>query len=238
MAEQGLPWYLFGAQAAIVWGSPRLSADVEITAAIEPANVDSFIETMRRHGFDLTFSDPDFLERSRVLLFVHRRTHMPLDVVLAGPGLEEEFQRRAISVDVDGTHIPVISPEDLVIAKILAGRPKDIEDVRSVVHERRASLDGERIRTILRDLEQALGQGDLLPVFEKAWVEQKSPLKKARRRGKSELNIARKVTVATSAMEREKATFFDLADRLARTSDPTEQKRLKESLALMTFGKP
>jgi len=181
MVERDLRWYLFGAQAAIVWGSPRLSADVDITATIEPANVDSFVEAMKRHGFDLTFSDPDFLERSRVLLFVHRSSRMPLDVVLAGPGLEEEFLGRAISVDFDGTNIPVISPEDLVIAKILAGRPKDIEDVRSVVHERRASLDRERIRTILRDFEQALGQGDLLPVFEKAWAEEKSPLKKTRR---------------------------------------------------------
>ena len=99
---------------------------------------------------------------------------MPLDVVLAGPGLEEDFLRRAISVDVDGTHIPVISPEDLIIGKIMAGRPKDIEDARSVIHERSASLDGERIRTILGLLEQALGQSDLLPVFEKAWVEEGS----------------------------------------------------------------
>jgi predicted nucleotidyltransferase len=189
MAERDLPLYLFGAQAAIVWGSPRLSADVDVTVAIEPAIVDSFVETMRRHGFDLTFSDSEFLARTRVLLFVHRSTHMPLDVVLAGPGLEEDFLRRAISVDVDGTHIPVISPEDLIIAKILAGRPKDIEDVRSVVHERRASLDGERIRTILGLLEQALAQSDLLPVFEKAWIEEGSQhetqrAKKAHRKSK------------------------------------------------------
>jgi hypothetical protein len=184
MAERDLRWYLFGAQAAIVWGSPRLSADVDVTATIEPAELDSFIEAMRRHGFDLTFSDPDFVERSRVLLFVHRSSRMPLDVVLAGPGLEEDFLGRAVPVDFDGTNIPVISPEDLIIAKILAGRPKDVEDVRSVVYERRASLDRERIRTILRDLEQALGQGDLLPVFEKALAEEKPPLKKARRREK------------------------------------------------------
>ncbi|HZI66602.1 MAG TPA: hypothetical protein VFF17_08560 [Thermoanaerobaculia bacterium] len=36
--------------------------------------------------------------------------------------------------------------------------------------------------------------------------------------------------------EREKRTFFELADRLAHTSDPSEQSRLKEELARMTFG--
>jgi len=76
---------------------------------------------------------------------------------------------RAISVNVRGTTIPVISPEDLIITKVLAGRPKDEEDIRSVIALRKASLDAERIRTILRLLEQALGQSDLLPLFEREW---------------------------------------------------------------------
>ena len=40
------------------------------------------------------------------------------------------------------------------------------------------------------------------------------------------------------AKEREKALFFDLADRLANASDRAEQQRLKEELARMTFGTP
>jgi hypothetical protein len=40
------------------------------------------------------------------------------------------------------------------------------------------------------------------------------------------------------AKEREKVAFFELADRLTHSSDSTEQKRLKEELARMTFGEP
>jgi hypothetical protein len=40
------------------------------------------------------------------------------------------------------------------------------------------------------------------------------------------------------AKEREKVAFFELADRLAHTSDDAEQQRLKEELARMTFGEP
>jgi hypothetical protein len=174
MAEGHLPWYLFGAQAAIIWGSPRLSADIDITAVIEPASVEAFVDTMTRHGFDVVFADSDFVARTRVLPFVHQRTGVPIDIVLAGPGLEEDFLHRAICVDLEGTPISVISPEDLVITKVLAGRPKDIEDVRNVVHQRRASLDAERIRNILQLLERALGQSDLLPVFESAWLQDES----------------------------------------------------------------
>jgi metal-responsive CopG/Arc/MetJ family transcriptional regulator len=38
------------------------------------------------------------------------------------------------------------------------------------------------------------------------------------------------------AREREKREFFELADRLAQTSDAAEQKRLKRDLARMTYG--
>lgn len=124
---------------------------------------------MRRHGFEAVISDSYFVERTRVLAFVHQRTRMPVDVVLAGPGLEEEFLQRAVSVDLGSTSIPVISPEDLIITKVLAGRAKDIEDVRGVTHERRASLDVDRIRSILGLLEEALSRSDLLPEFEKSW---------------------------------------------------------------------
>ena len=38
------------------------------------------------------------------------------------------------------------------------------------------------------------------------------------------------------ARQQEKKRFIELADRLARSRDPEEQARLKEELAVMTFG--
>jgi hypothetical protein len=43
---------------------------------------------------------------------------------------------------------------------------------------------------------------------------------------------------ALAAKERERVAFFELADRLDITSDPVEQKRLKDELARLTFGDP
>ncbi len=39
-----------------------------------------------------------------------------------------------------------------------------------------------------------------------------------------------------AAKEKEKQRFLDLADRLTRSKDASEQARLKEELARMTFG--
>ena len=48
--------------------------------------------------------------------------------------------------------------------------------------------------------------------------------------------IADLIESGLDAREQEKTRFFELADRLARSRDAEEQKRLKEELARMTFG--
>jgi hypothetical protein len=166
MREMNARWYVFGAQAAMLWGRPRTTADIDITVEFPSGRIDEFIGTMRRHAFQLRFEDREFIAQTRVLPFAHMATGLPLDVVLAGPGLEEEFLSRAVEVDIEGTVVPVISPEDLIITKILAGRPKDIEDVRGVLNERSKTLDVDRIRATLTMLETALSQSDLVVVLE------------------------------------------------------------------------
>jgi hypothetical protein len=168
LRRHGVRWYLFGAQAVAIWGRPRMSADVDVTAAVDAAKVQAVIQSLEDEGFELRIRTDveEFVARTRVLPFLHVTTRLPLDLVLAGPGLEQEFLDRAQTIDVAGLLVPVLAPEDLVITKVLAGRPKDLEDVAGVLRERRTSLDLERIRHTLAMLEQALGQSDLVPAFE------------------------------------------------------------------------
>jgi len=166
--EHGLRWFVFGAQAAILWGSARSTNDVDITV-IEPHDMDKFAKTLRKHGFDLKFSDREFMAKSRVFPFNHRSTGIKLDVVIGGPWLETEFVDRAVEFDFEGVRVPVITPEDLIIMKTLAGRPHDVQDIRAVIARQRSSLDVARIREILGILEQALARADLLPLFEREW---------------------------------------------------------------------
>lgn len=160
-------WYVFGAQAVVVWGRPRMTADVDVTVELRDAAVGALVRELEGAGFQLRVApDAGFLEASRVLPFFHATSGFALDVVLAGPGLEEAFLDRAIDVDLGGVVVPVIAPEDLVVTKVLAGRPKDIEDVRGVLLERLPDLDVAAIRGTLILVERALGQSDLTPVFE------------------------------------------------------------------------
>ena len=165
----GMAWYLFGAQAAIVYGVARLTADVDVTVQVPQglATAD-WLAVIERHGFERRFADPTFVAATRVVPLVHGGTGLPVDVVIAGPGLEDEFMARAVRRDVEGVAVPVVDVSDLVVLKVLAGRPKDEEDVAMLVRIHGADIDHERIESVLRALQDALGQSDLLPAFARA----------------------------------------------------------------------
>lgn len=170
-------WYLFGAQAVLVWGRPRLTADVDVTIRLRTEDTVSFRNAMEVAGFRLRLPDPEaFVARTRVLPFLHLATQLPLDVVLASPGIEDTFIERAVRVEIEGLSVPVVSPEDLIVMKVLAGRPKDREDVRTVLTERLNKLDVAYIRSILGTIETALGRSDLLSLLEAEIARAEHPL--------------------------------------------------------------
>jgi hypothetical protein len=167
LGSLGVSWYVFGAQAVLIWGRPRLTADVDVTVRLGAHSTEQLLDHVSRAGFGLRFpTTTAFVRDTRVLPLVHARSGMAVDVVLAGPGLEELFLARAVAVAIGGTSVPVIAPEDLVVTKILAGRPKDLDDVAGILHERGGQLDIAQIDDTLHLIEDALGQSDLRRQFD------------------------------------------------------------------------
>lgn len=167
----GVPWYLFGAQAAILHGAVRLTADVDVTVRLpDSMSNEALAQTLEQHRFHRRVHDAAFIERTRVIPFVHLPTAFPMDVVLAGPGLEDRFFDRVVIRHIDDVRVRVASAEDLIVMKVLAGRPKDLEDVEAIVAAYGDRLDEATIRTTLELLQQALAQADLVPAFERAAV--------------------------------------------------------------------
>src|SRR5262249_22034511 len=119
-------------------------------------------------GFEPRAADlPGFVEATRVLPFVHRASRIPVDVVLAGPGLEEQFFGGVEEHVIGNARVPVVSAEDLVVMKVLAGRSRDLDDVVAIIRARGQDLDWQRIRTTLGLLEGALARADLLSELER-----------------------------------------------------------------------
>jgi hypothetical protein len=164
----GLRWYLFGAQAAIIHGSSRLTADVDATIDLGEHSVSELVDVLRQHGFEPSIDGVDeFVARTRVFPATHRATQMGVDLILAGTGIEELFFERSQRRVMEGVRIPVASPEDVIVMKVLAGRDKDLADVSAIVAAQGASLDLLIVRSTLRDLETALDRSDLVSLLER-----------------------------------------------------------------------
>lgn len=179
LGSLGLRWYLFGAQAAVHYGNPRLSADVDVTIDLGAVAIRELVARLGGAGIEprIPFDEP-FVSRTRVLPMVHRATGMGVDVVLAGPGPEELFLTRARPAIFEGVPIRVAAPGDLLVMKVLAGRAKDIEDVVGVLRAAPSGLDVDDVRRMLAELESILGQSDLVPPFEAALERARPPLRR------------------------------------------------------------
>jgi hypothetical protein len=159
----GARWYLFGAQAAILYGAARLTADVDATIDLGNRPIAALLTALHRHGFEPRIDDPaDFAARTHVLPAIHRASGMGLDLVMAGTGIEALFFARSRRQQVEGVSIPVASPEDIIVMKILAGRPKDLDDAGAILAAQGEGTDVELVRQTLRELEQALDRSDLV----------------------------------------------------------------------------
>lgn len=87
-------------------------------------------------------------------------------MVLAGAGLESLAMARATRVVIDGVKVPVVHLTDLVVMKVLAGRGKDLDDLRALLATEQVDL--AEARELLTQLEEALGQSDLLTALQAA----------------------------------------------------------------------
>lgn len=172
LGEEDLPWYVFGAQAVLAYGVPRLTADIDIT--IDPrgrpnADVLELLERVeiqpRAEGFE------EFLLSSRLLPLCHRPSAIAIDIVLASEGIDLDFLDRAVRIEVAGVLVPVLSIEDLIATKIVAGRRKDREDIRGILDQRGDTIDLEALRAVLRDFDDALEEPRAVRRFERLFDE-------------------------------------------------------------------
>jgi len=165
-ALAGERWCVIGAQAAICHGSDRATLDVDLSVLAGPERAEALIERLALHGIGPRIADAvAFAMESRVLLMRHVASGFPIDLVLAGPGLEAEFIARAERISLFGRDVPVIDVSDLVASKLFAGRERDLEDVRALL--RGAKVEPVRVREVLGLLEDVLDRSDLVVAFDR-----------------------------------------------------------------------
>lgn len=164
---RAIRWFVFGAQAVSVRAAPRATQDVDVTVEVPRDGVQALVEALEAEGIRHRYPDlaDQLLATGAVLPMLHP-SGMEIDIVLAGAGLEMLALSRATRLAIDGVTVPVAHATDLVVMKILAGRGKDLDDVRALLATE--EVDIPEARELLTQLEEALGQSDLVPALDAA----------------------------------------------------------------------
>jgi len=157
-----ITWYVFGAQALVLRGFPRATADLDVTVLLGAIPPSRLVAALEKRGFKPSFKDAAFVAATRVLPVVHKATGFPVDIVLGGPGLEGLFAAAAEKVKVGRLLVPVATATHLVVMKVLAGRPKDIEDAAALLAVQADQIDAKEMTGLVGSLASALAENDIL----------------------------------------------------------------------------
>ena len=154
---------IIGGVAASLLGRPRTTRDVDVLVWIEDAGEwGAFLSAARAYGLEPRIEDPlGFAARSRVLLLHHVPSGIDVDISLAALPFEAEAIARAAPLKLGRIRVPLPSPEDLIIMKAIAHRPRDAADIEAIL-DAHPDLDRARTRRWVKEFASALETPELL----------------------------------------------------------------------------
>lgn len=157
LEARDIPYMLIGSQALLLHGEPRLTRDVDVALGAGLDALPLVLEAAGEMLFELLADPETFTRRTMVLPCRELTSRIRVDFIFSHLPYESEAIARAIRVPIRRARVRFASAEDLVIHKVIAGRPRDLEDARSVL-VKNPGLDREFVRRTLAWFSAALGQ--------------------------------------------------------------------------------
>lgn len=169
LEAQGIDAALMGGIAVAAWQHLRNTRDVDLLISVESAREEQLMSRLSAAGF-IPLRQPPILAlgEARILQLTFEPPERFLDVRIDLFFADSEFHRlalaRRIAITLPGIAEPlfILSCEDLVLFKLLAGRLIDRSDV---VHLLRLNRDGIN----LRYLTEWISRLSLEEIFAEAW---------------------------------------------------------------------
>lgn len=156
LATLGVPVAAFGGMAVNLWGRVRATMDADILVDSATTSVEAIVAAMRAEGF----AHQDRIDRVRlddgVVLHFRRAlgdlgVSVKVDIVLPTSRLALQALRRRVELETEGRRIPVVTCEDLILLKLLAGRPIDRADAADLRERWKGQLDEAYLESAARD---------------------------------------------------------------------------------------
>lgn len=148
---------LIGGIAVIARGVARATADVDATIPGEGLDLEGFVEACAKCGVTPRIDDAvAFARQSQSLLLRHTASGIPIDVAVAWLPFELEAIERAEPAAFGPLTLPTALPEDLLVYKLVAARPRDLDDAEKLLLLHGDAMDLVRVRRIVTEFADAL----------------------------------------------------------------------------------
>jgi predicted nucleotidyltransferase len=157
-----VPFMLIGGQAVLLHGRPRLTDDIDVTLGVGPTALPVVLAACRALGLEPLPEDLEaFVRDTFVLPARDPRTGIRLDFIFSTTAYERQAIVRAERVELLGIPVPFATAEDLIVHKLFAGRPRDVEDAAGVVRRKGLTLDWAYLERWVGEFAAVPGREDL-----------------------------------------------------------------------------
>ena len=157
---------VIGGIAASLLGHPRVTNDVDALVLLPESDWKAFLDRAKKDGFPPRVRRPlEMARETRMLLLRHKATRIPVDLMIGAIDYETDVVKRSKTIQSGNLFVPVPRPEDLIVMKAVARRPRDMADIEGIV-QAHAKLDLRRIRRLVREFAAALDAPDIVTELE------------------------------------------------------------------------
>jgi hypothetical protein len=158
-----IPYVVMGGLAVRAYGVPRPTYDVDVMLAIDGDELPSLYSAVEEAGYTVPASyRTGWVDRVGGMPLVKFRIYRPngsidVDVFIVETDYQREIMKRRRLADLELGKTWVISPEDIVLLKLIAGRYRDLGDIEDI-----RTMEGELDVDYLRYWADKLGIRDKL----------------------------------------------------------------------------
>jgi len=141
LANAGVKHALCGGLAANLYRDEvRATSDVDLAVILSPTRSIELVGVLSDAGWT---AEPYWRKSEQLRL---TRAELPrVDCIIATTDYERAAIDRAVQANIEGTPINVLSAEDLIIFKLMAGRARDFEAVAAIINTLGDRLDTDYI---------------------------------------------------------------------------------------------
>ena len=147
-----VPYAVMGGLAVRVYGIPRPTYDVDFTVALARDRLPILFDAVRELGYTVPeVYEKGWIDQVAGMPLVKARLYLAergvdVDIFLSESPFQRQLLARRRLEPLEDTSIWIVSPEDVILLKLLARRPRDLADIGDVLFTQ-GQLDEAYLRT-------------------------------------------------------------------------------------------